>query len=155
MISAFAKHGHFDVVLRCTGDLHIDDHHTAEDSALALGEAIDTALGSRRSIRRWGLACCPLDEALARAVIDISSRPFAAVTLGLVRDAIGGLSAEMATHVLISLAQTARITLHVDVLKGANDHHRVEAAFKATGVALREAVSHDSGGGVPSTKGVL
>jgi histidinol-phosphate aminotransferase len=156
MISAFSKHGKVDVVLRCKGDLFIDDHHTAEDCALALGTAVDRALGSRKNIRRWGSALCPLDEALARAVIDISSRPFADINLGLVREKIGDLSCEMIPHVLASFAETARITLHVDVLKGKNDHHRSEASFKALGVALREAISIDLiGSGVPSTKGVL
>jgi histidinol-phosphate aminotransferase len=156
MISAFSKHGKIDVVLHCKGDLWIDDHHTAEDCALALGTAVDKALGSRKNIRRWGSSYCPLDEALARAVIDISSRPFADVNLGLVREKIGDLSCEMIPHVLASFAETARITLHVDVLKGKNDHHRSEASFKALGVALREAASIDLvGSGVPSTKGVL
>ncbi len=118
------------------------------------GEAIDAALGARSGIRRWGSALCPLDEALARAVIDISSRPHAEVHLGLAREKLGGLSCEMIPHVLASLAAAARITLHVDVLRGANDHHKAEAAFKAFGVALREAVAPDAGG-VPSTKGVL
>ncbi len=118
------------------------------------GEAFDAALGPRKDIRRWGSALCPLDEALARAVIDISSRPHAEVHLGLARERLGSLSCEMVPHVLASFAQAARITLHVDVLRGANDHHKAEASFKAVGVALREAVSHDAGG-VPSTKGVL
>jgi histidinol-phosphate aminotransferase len=156
MISAFSKHGKIDVILRCKGDLWIDDHHTAEDCALALGTAVDRALGDRKNIRRWGSAYCPLDESLSRAVIDISSRPFADINLGLVREKIGDLSCEMIPHVLASFAETARITLHVDVLKGKNDHHRSEASFKALGVALREAVSLDTvGNGVPSTKGVL
>lgn len=154
MLSAFSKHGHVDLVLRCKGDTWIDDHHTAEDCALALGEAIDQALGSRKDIRRWGSGLCPLDEALARCVIDISSRPSADINLDLRREKIGDLSCEMIPHVFESLAQTARITLHVDVLKGKNDHHKAEASFKALGVALREAVSKDEGG-VPSTKGVL
>ena len=155
MLGAFAKHGRFDVVLRCKGDLWIDDHHTAEDCALALGEAFDRALGPRRGIRRWGSALCPLDEALSRAVIDISSRPHAEIDTALTRERIGDLSTEMVPHVLESFASAARITLHVDVLKGRNDHHKAEAAFKALGVALREAVAHDAGAGVPSTKGVL
>lgn len=157
MIGAFARHGHMDVVLHCKGDTWIDDHHTAEDCALALGEAVDRALGERKGIRRWGLAMCPLDEALARAVIDISSRPHAEVSLQLTREKVGDLSCEMIPHVLASFAATARITLHVDVLKGSNDHHKAEAAFKSLGVALREAVSLDAGnaGAVPSTKGVL
>ena len=157
MLSAFARHGHLDVVLACKGDTWIDDHHSSEDCALALGEAIDRALGPRKGIRRWGSALCPLDEALARAVIDISSRPHAEIELGLTREKIGDLSCEMIPHVFASLASTARITLHVDVLKGKNDHHKAEAAFKALGVALREAVALDAGnaGAVPSTKGVL
>ena len=155
MVSAFSKHGRFDVVLRCRGDLEIDDHHTVEDCALALGEAVDRALGARRDIRRWGSALCPLDEALARAVIDISSRPHSDVNLQLRRERVGELSCEMVPHFFASFAQAARITLHVDVLKGANDHHKCEASFKALGVALREAVAHDAGNGVPSTKGVL
>lgn len=156
MLGAFAKHGHFDVALSCRGDTWIDDHHTAEDCALALGEAFDRALGPRRGIRRWGSALCPLDEALSRAVIDISSRPHAEVSLGLTREKVGDLSCEMIPHVLESFASAARITLHVDVLKGRNDHHKAEASFKALGVALREAVAYDAGSaGVPSTKGVL
>jgi imidazoleglycerol-phosphate dehydratase len=157
MLSAFTRHGHFDAVLTCDGDLHVDDHHTTEDVALALGEAFDRALGPRRGIRRWGSALCPLDEALARAVIDISSRPHAEVECGFVREKVGDVSTEMLTHALQSFATAARITLHVDVLKGRNDHHRAEAAFKSLGVALREAVSLDAGnaGAVPSTKGVL
>ena len=115
---------------------------------------MDAALGARKDIRRWGSALCPLDEALSRAVIDISSRPHTDISLGLQREKVGDLSCEMITHVLASFGQAARITLHVDVLKGRNDHHRAEASFKALGVALREAVSFDAGG-VPSTKGVL
>jgi imidazoleglycerol phosphate dehydratase HisB len=115
---------------------------------------VDIALGSRKSIRRWGSALCPLDEALSRAVIDISSRPHADINLCLAREKVGDLSCEMVPHVLASFAGAARITLHVDVLKGRNDHHKAEASFKALGVALREAVSMDAGG-VPSTTGVL
>ena len=154
MVSAFAKHGHFDVTLQCKGDLWIDDHHTVEDCALVLGEAFDAALGPRKGIRRWGSALCPLDEALARAVVDISSRPWAEIDLALTREKVGDLSTEMVPHFFQSFAQTARITLHVDVVKGKNDHHKAEASFKALGVALREAVSADVGG-IPSTKGVL
>lgn len=120
----------------------------------AAGEAVDKALGARNNIRRWGSALCPLDEALSRAVIDISSRPHADINLQLTREKVGDLSCEMIPHVLASFAEAARITLHVDVIKGKNDHHKAEASFKALGVALREAVSMDVGG-VPSTKGVL
>ena len=155
LLDALARHARFDLTLSCTGDLEIDDHHTAEDCALALGAAIDSALGDRRSIARFGSAYAPLDEALARAVVDCSGRPFATVQLDLRRDAIGDLSCENIPHVLSSLATAARITLHVDVLRGANDHHRAEAAFKATALALRQAVAASGYDDVPSTKGTL
>jgi imidazoleglycerol-phosphate dehydratase len=155
MLDALARHARFDLTLSCTGDLGIDDHHTSEDCALALGAAIDAALGERRGIVRFGSAYAPLDEALARAVIDCSGRPFAAVQLGLQRDAIGALSCENIPHVLVSLATAAKITLHVDVLRGANDHHRAEAAFKATALALRQAIAASGFDDVPSTKGTL
>jgi imidazoleglycerol phosphate dehydratase HisB len=154
LLTALACHGGWDVDLRCAGDLHVDDHHTAEDSAIALGQAIDRALGERAGITRFGSAYAPLDEALARAVIDLSGRPFARVELRLTRDRIGTLAAENVGHALSSLAIAARMTLHVDVLHGANDHHRAEAAFKAVALALREAVAL-RGAGVPSTKGTL
>jgi imidazoleglycerol phosphate dehydratase HisB len=155
LLTALACHARFDLDLTCRGDLQIDDHHSAEDCALALGAAIDQSLGERRGIRRFGSAHAPLDEALARAVVDLSGRPFAAITLGLTRDSIGGLSCENAAHVLSSLAIAARMALHVDVLRGENDHHRAEAAFKATALALREAIERDGSDRVPSTKGAL
>ncbi len=154
MLEALCKHAGFDAELSCTGDLSVDDHHTAEDCALALGQALDRALGDRAGIARFGSAYAPLDEALARAVIDFSGRPLAVVDLGLTRDAIGGLACENVVHVFVSLAAAARATIHVDVLRGANDHHRAEAAFKALALALREAKAR-TGGDVPSTKGVL
>lgn len=155
LLDAMAKHARFDLELSCKGDLHIDDHHTAEDCGLALGMALSQALGDRAGIRRFGDACAPLDEALARAVVDISGRPFADVKLGLTRERLGELSCENISHVLSSMASTAGLTLHVDVLKGENDHHRAEAAFKAVALALREAVGSSGFGDVPSTKGTL
>ena len=155
MLAALAKHGRFDLELSCEGDLSVDDHHTAEDCALALGSAIDQALGHRRGIARFGSAYAPLDEALARAVVDLSGRPFAAVDLHLERDRLGGLACENVEHVITSLAVAARATVHVDVLRGRNDHHRAEAAFKALALALRQAVALDGTLDVPSTKGVL
>ena len=155
MLAALARHARFDLTLRCEGDLHVDDHHTAEDCALALGQALDQALGERRGIARFGHAYAPLDEALARAVVDLSGRPCAVVDLGLTREALGGLACENIPHVFHSLAVAARAALHVDVLRGANDHHRAEAAFKATALALRQAVAQGGGEAVPSTKGVL
>ena len=155
LLTTLAKHARFDLTLTCKGDLHIDDHHTAEDCALALGAAIDQALGDRAGITRFGSAYAPLDEALARAVIDLSGRPYASVELGLAREALGGLACENIGHVLRSLATAARATLHVECLRGENDHHRAEAAFKAVALALRQAVARTGEPDVPSTKGVL
>ncbi len=154
MLASLAKHARFDLALTCKGDLEIDDHHTAEDCALALGAAIDKALGERAGIERFGSAYAPLDEALARAVVDFSGRAYAYVKLDLKREAMGGIACENLGHVLRSLATAARATLHVELLRGENDHHRAEAAFKATALALRQAV-RVTGSGVPSTKGVL
>lgn len=155
LLTALAHHAGFDLTLTCDGDLHVDDHHSTEDCALAFGEAIDRALGERRGIVRFGHAYAPLDEALARAVVDLSGRPHPQVWLGLQQDRLGDLAAENIGHVLRSLAIAARATLHVDLLRGENDHHRAEAAFKATALALRAAVRRSGGSEVPSTKGVL
>eukprot|EP00667_Euglena_gracilis_P021829 EG_transcript_24054 len=155
MLSAMAKHGRLNLTLRCKGDLHIDDHHTTEDCGIALGQAFKAALGEPRGINRFGEASCPLDEALCRAVVDISGRPFADVNLGLTREKLGDLSCEMIPHFMQSFAVGACITLHVDRLKGVNNHHIAEAGFKSLGVALRRALMPDGTNSVPSTKGVL
>ena len=155
LLTAFARHGRCDLTVRCEGDLHVDDHHTAEDVACGLGQALDAALGERRGITRFGSALVPLDEALSRVAIDLSGRPFADVQLGLKREYLGTLSTENVAHVLRSLAMAGRFTLHVDVLKGDNDHHRAESAFKAAAIALRQAVSCSGFDDVASTKGVL
>jgi imidazoleglycerol phosphate dehydratase HisB len=154
LLTALTKHARFDLVLKAEGDLHIDDHHTAEDCALALGAALDQALGERRGIARFGDAHVPLDCSLARAVVDLSGRPWPEIDLQFKREALGGLACENIEHVLISLAMAARMNLHVDVLRGNNDHHKAEASFKAVARALRAAVARD-GDDVPSTKGVL
>lgn len=156
LVACLAKHARFDVVLRCQGDLVVDDHHTAEDCALALGQALDRCLGERRGIERFGHAYAPLDESLARSVVDLSGRPGAFVTLGLRRERIGAIACENVTHFFQSLAIAARATVHVDVLRGDNDHHRAEAAAKALALALRAAVARSPDRtAVPSTKGVL
>jgi len=155
MLTSLALHARFNLTLSCEGDLHVDDHHTVEDCALALGQAIDQALGERRGIRRFGSAYAPLDEALSRAVVDLSGRPWSEIDLGLRRESLGALSCENVPHFFASLAIAMRATLHVDALRGENDHHRVESAFKALALALRQAVAPDAGGDVPSTKGVL
>jgi imidazoleglycerol phosphate dehydratase HisB len=154
LLTALALHARLDLTLRCTGDLEVDDHHTVEDCALVLGQAVDQALGDRVGLRRFATAHAPLDEALARVVVDLSGRPFARVALGLERDRIGAMATENISHALRSFATGARLTLHVDLLAGENDHHRAEAAFKALALALRAAVGRD-GEGVPSTKGTL
>src|SRR5258705_1687013 len=155
LLDALGRHARFDLKLTCEGDLQVDDHHTAEDCGLAIGEALDRALAERRGVNRFGWALAPLDEALARAVVDLSGRPFAAVDLRLTRETIGDLACENIAHLLRSFATAARLTLHVDVLKGENDHHRAEAAFKATALALRQAVPRSGFDDVPSTKGTL
>lgn len=155
MIHALAKHSGWSIIVECIGDLHIDDHHTTEDCGIALGTAFKDALGAVRGVKRFGTGFAPLDEALSRAVVDLSNRPFAVVDLGLKREKIGDLSCEMIPHFLESFAEAARITMHVDCLRGFNDHHRSESAFKALAVAIREATSSNGTNDVPSTKGVL
>lgn len=153
MLHALAKHGGMSLTLTCDGDLWIDDHHTAEDCALALGAAFKKALGPVKGIKRYGTGHAPLDEALSRAVIDISSRPYCVAELGLKREKIGDLSCEMIPHVFHSFAMEAGVTLHVDCLRGDNDHHRSESAFKALALAIKEAISRTGTDDVPSTKG--
>ena len=155
MLTALALHAGFDLTITSRGDLDVDDHHTVEDTALAFGAALREALGERRGIARFGHAYAPLDEALARAVVDISGRPFARVSLGLTRERLGAMACENVGHALSSMAIAAGLTLHVDVLTGENDHHRAEAAFKAVALALRLAVARTGSTDIPSTKGVL
>ncbi len=157
MLSAFARHGRFDLRVDATGDLHVDAHHTMEDVALALGQALDEALGARAGIVRMGDALVPLDEALVQVVVDISGRPFAATAFDWVGERIGDAPTEMVAHVLRSFATTAKLTLHARQLAGANDHHIAEATMKALGRALDAATALDAriAGEVPSTKGTI
>ncbi|KAL9631537.1 MAG: hypothetical protein Q9204_004187 [Flavoplaca sp. TL-2023a] len=157
MLHAWAKHAGWSLRLRCKGDLAIDDHHTTEDTFLALGTAFTTALGPRTGLARFGHAYAPLDEALSRAVLDISSRPFFVGDFGFQGPMMGTLNTQMIHHGLGSWAQNAGVTLHVDVLKGENDHHRAESAFKALAVACKGACERVVGreGEIVSTKGVL
>lgn len=154
MLEALARHSGISIRLRAQGDLAVCDHHTVEDCALVLGQALDHALGERNGIARFGHAYVPLDEALARAVVDLSGRPWHEIDLGLRREKLGAVSCENLTHFFVSLAIAARMALHVDLLRGDNDHHRAEAAFKATARALAMAIA-PQGTEVPSTKGVL
>ena len=157
MLEAFAKHGRFDLRVRCEGDRHVDAHHTMEDTALALGGAFDQALGDRAGLVRMGDATVPLDEALVQVVVDLSGRPYAVTHFDWVGERIGDAPTEMVSHVLQSFATGARLTLHARQLAGANDHHIAEAAMKALGRALDQATQIDPRleGGVPSTKGTL
>lgn len=154
MISSLARHASFDLTLQASGDLEVDDHHTVEDCAIVLGRALWQALGDARDIERFGFGFAPLDEALARAVVDLAGRPWPAVELRLEREMLGQVATENLTHFLNTFAIESRMALHVRLLAGANDHHKAEAAFKATAVALRRAVRRTRSG-IPSTKGVL
>ena len=155
MLTALAKHGRLDLDLQVNGDLDVDDHHSVEDAALSLGTALDQALGDRRGIERFAHAYAPLDEALARVVVDLSGRPYARVQIPFGREMVGDVATENLVHFFQSLAMTGRLALHVDVLEGENDHHKAEAAFKALAIALRRAVARTGESDVPSTKGSL
>jgi imidazoleglycerol phosphate dehydratase HisB len=154
MLDTLARHGRLDLEVRATGDLAVDDHHTIEDCAIALGRAIDEALGDRAGITRFGHAYAPLDESLARAVVDLSGRPWPEIAIPFARETVGQVATENLVHFLRSLAIEGRMALHVDLIRGDNDHHKAEAAFKAVALALRTAVSV-TGGDVQSTKGTL
>ncbi len=151
-----AVHGLLDLAVEAEGDLHIDAHHTVEDVAICLGQALDQALGDRRGISRMGHAYVTMDETLARVVVDLSGRPYAVIEAGFDGPAIGALPSSLVTHALESLAVHARMNLHAAVLYGRDDHHRAEALFKALGRALDTATQIDPRrSGVPSTKGTL
>jgi imidazoleglycerol-phosphate dehydratase len=157
MLSHIAKHGVFDLEVRCTGDLWIDQHHTVEDIGICLGEAFAQAVGDKAGLVRAGFAYMPLDEALARAAVDLSGRPYAVLDLRLLGREVGGMPPDLFNHFLESFAFAAKINLHLSVLAGVNDHHKIEAVFKALARALDAAVRVDPrrGGDIPSTKGTL
>jgi imidazoleglycerol-phosphate dehydratase len=155
LLSSLAHHSLIDIEITAVGDIEIDDHHTVEDVALALGAAISDALGDRAGISRFGAARVPMDESLAQCALDLSGRPYAVIDLPFRADRLGELSSQMVEHALISFAQACGATLHLDG-KGRNDHHLAEAAFKALARALRMAVAPDPRrAGVASTKGSL
>ena len=160
MLTALGKHSLIDLTVRATGDTHIDVHHTVEDTAICIGEALRIALGDKRGIRRFGEATVPLDEALAQAVVDISGRPYLVHTgesEAFAHHLIGGhFTGSMVRHVLEAIAYHAGICLHVRVISGRDPHHIAEAEFKALARALRTAVESDPRvDGIPSTKGAL
>lgn len=155
LLTSFGHHGLFDLAISTTGDIHIDDHHTVEDTALVLGEAFASALGDRVGISRFGDATVPMDEAWATAVIDISGRPFAVIDLPFRQPMLGTLATQNIAHALQAFTNTAGLTLHLRAT-GQNDHHVAEAAIKALARAMRMAVATDPRRiGVASTKGVL
>jgi imidazoleglycerol-phosphate dehydratase len=156
MLELFAKHGLFDLNVTCKGDLSVDDHHSVEDVALTLGQALTQALGDKHGIKRYGEAIVPMDEALCRTVIDLSGRFYLVYEVKTRRQQIGNFSVELAEHFWRSFAETAKFNLHIDCLRGRNTHHILEGTFKATARALRQAVERDARiTGVMSTKGVL
>ena len=157
MVEQFSRHSLIDVTLKVQGDLHIDQHHTTEDSAIALGQALAEALGDKGGIGRYGAAYSPMDETLARVALDISGRPFLVWKARFTQEKLGEWDAELIEHWFHSVAQAAGITLHVQLLYGPNNHHVCEAIFKGFARAMRAAVELDprKGGAIPSTKGQL
>ena len=155
MLETLTRHSQFDLRIHCQGDLDVDGHHTTEDCAIVLGEAIDTALAERRGITRFGYAYAPLDEALVRTVIDLSGRPSPVIHLPLNREMIGELATENIIHFFQTLAVTMKAAVHIDLIKGNNDHHKTEAAFKAFALALNQAVQLTGRDSIPSTKETL
>ena len=156
MLDLLARHGHLDLEVRVSGDLQTGAHHTVEDTAIVLGQALDRALGDRAGIARYGAATVPMDEARASCAIDISGRPFTAFDAELPPGATGGFEHELTEEFFRALANAAKLTLHLRVEAGSNAHHMIEAAFKAFARALRQAATIDpTEQGVPSTKGTL
>ena len=157
MLEALARHGLMELTVACEGDLHVDGHHTVEDVGIAIGQAIRQALGDRRGIRRYADACVPLDEALVRAVVDVSGRPYLAYHVEIAKwQMLGDYDVFLTPEFFRALVLNAGLTVHLDLIRGDNPHHIVEATFKAFARALETAVRLDPRvSGVPSTKGVL
>jgi imidazoleglycerol-phosphate dehydratase len=157
MLTLFAKHGLFDISVKAVGDLHVDEHHTAEDVCICLGQALDRALGDRRGIVRTAHSFVPMDEALGFVAVDLGGRPYCIVDAVFVTPRVGQLGTDLIAHLFESIAIHGRLNLHARILYGHNDHHKVEALFKAFGRALDAATRIDErlGGAVPSTKGTL
>ena len=156
MLILMAKHGLFDLEVRCKGDLEVDGHHTVEDVGIALGQAFDRALGAKEGITRYGMAYVPMDEALGRAVVDYSGRPFLVCKVAFPAEKVGELNTELVEEFFRALAVHGRMNLHIEILYGKNSHHMAEAMFKSAGRALSLAAARNPAvKGVPSTKGVL
>jgi imidazoleglycerol-phosphate dehydratase len=155
LLSSFGMHGLFDLEIRTVGDLHIDEHHTVEDTAIALGQAFDEALGDRSGISRFADVQLPMDESIATAAVDLGGRAYTVLDLPFIAPTIGALGTQMIPHALEAFAASARMTLHLSA-RGRNDHHIAEASFKALARSLRLACELDARRvGIPSTKGVL
>lgn len=155
LLTSFGLHGSFDLQIKTEGDLHLDEHHTVEDTAIALGEAFDTALRDRTGITRFADVRLPMDEAIANVALDLGGRSYTVLALPFIAPSIGQLGTQMIPHALEAFASSARVTMHISA-SGRNDHHIAEATFKALARALREACALDPRrAGVPSTKGVL
>jgi len=157
MLTVFAKHGLVDISVKATCDLHVDEHHTAEDVCICLGQALDRALGDRRGIIRTAHSFVPMDEALGFVAVDLGGRPYCVVDAVFITARVGQLGTDLIAHLFESIAVHGRLNLHARILYGHNDHHKVEALFKAFGRALDAATRIDErlGGAVPSTKGTL
>ncbi len=157
MIEQFSRHSLIDITCRIAGDLHVDQHHTTEDSAIAIGQAISQALGDKAGIGRYGMAYSPMDEVLARVALDISGRPWLVWNAAFTQERLGEMDTELFQHWFHSIAQAVGITLHIELLYGENNHHIIEGIFKGFARAMRTAVERDprKGGAIPSTKGVL
>lgn len=157
MVEQFSKHSLIDVMMKVDGDLHVDQHHTTEDSAIALGQAIAQALGDKAGIGRYGHAYSPMDETLTRVALDISGRPYFVWNASFTQEKLGEWDTELIEHWFHSVAQTAGLTLHMELLYGTNNHHICESLYKGFARAMRVAVERDprKGGAIPSTKGQL
>jgi imidazoleglycerol-phosphate dehydratase len=157
MLEQLARHGLIDIELEAKGDLHIDQHHTVEDTGIVLGQAVSKALGDRAGIRRYGSALIPMDEAFTRVALDASNRPYLVWKVAFERPSIGGIDSELFQEWFRAFAQNAGLTLHVETLYGQNHHHIIESCFKGLARALRQAIELDprASGAVPSTKGSL
>jgi imidazoleglycerol-phosphate dehydratase len=155
MVTALATHGGFDLDLRARGDLHVDAHHTVEDVGIVLGRCLREALGDKRGIARFGHAFAPLDEALTRAVVDLSGRPWLHFGVEFKARTIGDMPTELFEDFFWAFVDHGRFNLHLDVLRGRNSHHIAETLFKSTARALRDAVARDGAAAIPSTKGAL
>jgi len=157
MVEQFSRHSLIDVNMKVEGDLHVDQHHTTEDSAIALGQALSEALGDKAGIGRYGHAYSPMDETLSRVSLDISGRPYLVWKASFTQEKLGEWDTELIEHWFHSVAQSAGITLHMELLYGTNNHHICESLYKGFARAMRQAVERDprKGESVPSTKGVL